>query len=82
MVNVGVTLSYREHEGERVYVVYLTTAHYRDDGTSETMGISWTLEGAKAGFDADTEWRKAEDMAIWSADIDRDLYVIEEVPVI
>lgn len=84
MVNVGVTLSYRERDGQREYFVYLLSMDYGDEypGAMEILGAAWTLEGAKESFDDDAPWEKVEGLPVWHyTDINGHHYAIQEVPV-
>lgn len=87
MVNVGVTLSYRERDGQREYVVYVLTVDRKPDnveygeGAYEVCGVYWTLERAQQACGAGA-WEKVDDMAIWFyTDEYGDHYAIQEVPV-
>lgn len=75
------TLSYREHEGRRQYIVYVLTVEY-GEGTNELLGVYGTLEGAQNSA-PDATWNKVDDMAIWwLVDEHGDHYAIQEVPVL
>lgn len=87
MDDLGITLSYREHEGRRQYIVYVVTVEYDFDGieygegANELLGVYGTLEGAQNSA-PDATWNKVDDMAIWwLVDEHGDHYAIQEVPV-